>query len=93
VTGTTGSTRTSSGRVRHNRRSVAPQPPTGHYAWMVWTVIEDDALRDEFVRVYSDKLGRPATPDDLRIEQAGDAVRVRISYLGSVLQTTDPDGD
>jgi hypothetical protein len=60
---------------------------------MAWTVIKDDALRNEFVRVYSDKLGRPATPDELRIEQADDAVRVRISYSGSVLETTDPDGD
>ena len=41
---------------------------------------------------YSEKLGRPATPEHLRIEQADDAVRVRVSYLGSVLETTDPDG-
>lgn len=60
---------------------------------MAWTVIEDDALRTEFVRVYSDTLGRPASHDDLRIEQADDAVRVRISYSGAVLETTDRDGD
>jgi hypothetical protein len=60
---------------------------------MAWTVIEDDALRNEFVRVYSDTLGRPVTPDDLRIEQADDAVRIRILYAGAVLETTDPDGE
>ncbi len=60
---------------------------------MAWTVIEDDALRDEFVRVYSDELGRPADAESLRIEQADDAVRVRISYSGGVLETADPDGN
>ncbi len=55
-----------------------------------WIVIDDDALRNEFVRVFSDKLGRPATAERLRIEQADDAVRV--SYSGCVLETTDPDG-
>ena len=55
-----------------------------------WTVIEDDALRNEFVRVYSHKLGRSATPEHLRIEQADNAVRV--SYSGLALEMTDPDG-
>ena len=60
---------------------------------MDWTVIGDDALKNEFVRVYSNTLGRPVEPADLRIEQTDDAVRIRISYAGAVIETTDPDGE
>lgn len=56
-----------------------------------WTVIAHAALSGEFVRVYTEKLGRPAQPEHLRIEQTDGAVRV--SYSGGVLEMTDPNGD
>ena len=56
-----------------------------------WTVIDDVTLRDEFVRVYSERLGRPVEPEHLRIERADNALRV--SYSGSALEMADPDGD
>jgi hypothetical protein len=55
-----------------------------------WSPVDDQSLRDTFVRAYSDKLGRLVPSEDLRIEQADDAVR--ISYRGGEIQMIDPDG-
>src|SRR5262245_43352088 len=56
-----------------------------------WAVIDDAALRDEFIRVYSEKIGRSVPSESLRIERAHDGVRV--SYSGGTLEMTDPSGD
>jgi hypothetical protein len=56
-----------------------------------WSLVDDESLREAFVRAYSDKLGRAAVSEDLRIDQADDAVRT--FYRGSEMQMIDPDGD
>ena len=55
-----------------------------------WTAVSDPAVTDEFVRVYSEKLGRPCDRDLVRIERADNALRVW--YSGSALEMTDPEG-
>jgi hypothetical protein len=56
-----------------------------------WTLVEDPAVTDEFVRAYTEKLGRPCDRSLVRIERADDALRVQ--YSGATLEMTEPDGD
>jgi hypothetical protein len=56
-----------------------------------WVLVDDPALTEEFVPVYTEKLGRAASPELPRIERAHGAVRVW--YSGGALVMSDPDGN
>ena len=88
-------------------KSLVIDPRTGHYEYVDdlersaktvgaevprdWVLVHDASLVEEFERLYAEALGRPASPELLRIEHADGAVRV--SYAGGTIVDADPNGD